>query len=189
MPGQQVPDRRRVPTSPASRPDAAGVQGGRDPAQGLAAGRLDLADNGRDVDGVAIGLGSIGNRSSNGRLAKVGLIAQPRPGRLLGRQCRASPLRNQVSLLLGQGSVEMEHERVRVGTQLGHDERHPLRHQAADERDITAQTIQLRHDHRAFRPSRRGQSGGEMRAPVQGIGALPDLYLDDLINDGVALMV
>jgi hypothetical protein len=136
--------------------------------------------------GVTIGLGSVGNRSQEGRLAHIGRIAQPRSGRLLRRQCRAGSLRDQVPLLLGQGGVEMEHEGIRVGPQLGHDERHPLRHQAADEGDVAAQAIQLGDDHRALRPPGCGQSGSEMGAAVQSIGTLARFDLDDFVDDGVA---
>ena len=41
--------------------------------------------------------------------------------------------------------VDVQHERIDVPAQRGDDERHPLRHQAGDERDVTAEPVELRH--------------------------------------------
>jgi hypothetical protein len=57
------------------------------------------------------------------------LVRLPQQGalRLLLRQRRAGPVGDHAPLFLGQGGVNVQHERARVGAQFGHDERHPLR--------------------------------------------------------------
>ena len=49
--------------------------------------------------------------------------------------CKASPgaLRDHAPFLLGQRRVDMEQERIGVGTKLGDDKRHPVCHQAGNE--------------------------------------------------------
>jgi hypothetical protein len=44
----------------------------------------------------------------------------------------------------------MQHERVNVGPELGDQERHPVGHQAADEVNIAAETIELGDDNCTF---------------------------------------
>ena len=51
-------------------------------------------------------------------------------------QCRLRPFRDQPALLLGQCRVEVQHEGIGVGPQVGDQERHPLRHQPGDEGDV-----------------------------------------------------
>ena len=57
-------------------------------------------------------------------------------------QSSPGALRDLGALLLGDRGVDVQHERVGVGD-LGDDERHALRHQGPDERDIAAQAIEL----------------------------------------------
>jgi hypothetical protein len=56
--------------------------------------------------------------------------------------------RDQSPLLLGQGGIDMQQERIGIGAQLGHDEGHPVLHQAGDVVDVPAQPIELGHDDR-----------------------------------------
>jgi hypothetical protein len=49
--------------------------------------------------------------------------------RLLGGQCHARPLADQRALFLGERGVDVQHERIDVGIQLGDDKRDVLRHQ------------------------------------------------------------
>jgi hypothetical protein len=46
-------------------------------------------------------------------------------------------IRDQPALLLGERCVEVEHEGIRIRTELSHDERHPLSHQTCNESNIT----------------------------------------------------
>ena len=59
------------------------------------------------------------------------------PCALAAREGGFRPLRDQPPLFLGEGSVQMEHERIGVSAQFGHNERHPLRHEAGHERHIS----------------------------------------------------
>ena len=73
-------------------------------------------------------------------LGQVGLVAHlarayHRPQGIL------SALGNELALFLAQCSEQVQHERVHVGAQLGHDERHAPGHQAADEHQVAAEPI------------------------------------------------
>jgi hypothetical protein len=57
--------------------------------------------------------------------------------------------------LLGQGSVDVQHERVGVGAKLDDDERHRMGHPAADTRHVTRQAARL-----------DGESAVVLRPPV-----------------------
>src|SRR5450631_182193 len=60
----------------------------------------------------------------------------------LGRcQRRLGTLRDQRALLLCQGRVDVQHERICVPTQRRDDERHLVRHKAGDEADVAGQPI------------------------------------------------
>ena len=76
----------------------------------------------------------------------------------------------------------MQHERVRIGAKLGDDERHPLCHQAGDERHVAGQAAQLGHHHRGLAFAGLRQRRGELRPAVQGVGALAGLDLDKLAD-------
>ena len=47
------------------------------------------------------------------------------------------------ALLFGQRGVDVQDERIDVPAQRADDERHPLRHQAGDERDVAAEPVEL----------------------------------------------
>ena len=51
-------------------------------------------------------------------------------------------------------------------------------HQAADEVNVAREPVELGDRHRASLPAAIGQSGGELRTPVEGVGALAGLDLD-----------
>jgi hypothetical protein len=99
----------------------------------------------------------------------------------------AGACRTHRALLLCQRREQVQDERVNVSAQLGHDELHPLGHQAADKMDIAAEAVQLGDDHRA--PATAGvlERGGELRAAVEGVRALACLDLDELAGDVEAL--
>ena len=59
--------------------------------------------------------------------------------------------RDHAALLLRQRCVEVQHERVGVGTQLRGDEGHPRGHQPGDEGDVAGEPIELGDDDGAAR--------------------------------------
>ena len=113
-------------------------------------------------------------------------IAELDAARLGGRERRLGALRDLGALLLGDGRVDVQHERVGV-RDLGHDERHALRHQAGDERDVAGQPVELGHDDRAPVGGRPLQRRLELRPALERIGALGGLDLGEGLGDVVAL--
>ena len=82
----------------------------------------------------------------------------------------------------------MQHERIGVAAEFGDDERHALRHQAGDERHITEQPVELRHQDAALGGARGGEGGRELRTAVQSISSFARFCLDELRDEGQALM-
>jgi hypothetical protein len=76
---------------------------------------------GQQPSGVLIGSGSCGE-AGLARVDDVGRVAQPPAGRLPDRQGGLGPLGDQPALLLREGGVEVEHERIRVAAEFGHNE-------------------------------------------------------------------
>jgi hypothetical protein len=75
-----------------------------------------------------------------------------------GLQRVARALAYHAPLLLGQGGVDVQHERVGIDTELGDDERHVMLHQTADVVHVAAQPIELRYQYWSaitFRPDQR----------------------------------
>lgn len=68
---------------------------------------------------------------------------EPLPFEPLGRERLSGSFRNEPALLLSQRRIEVEHEGVRIGPELGHDEGHPLGHQPGDKGDVARQTIEF----------------------------------------------
>jgi len=60
----------------------------------------------------------------------------------------------------------MQHERVRVSAEFGHDERHPLGHQASNKGNVPREPIQLGDDYAAFRSFGGCQGMGFMISPA-----------------------
>ena len=92
-------------------------------------------------------LGCLLPRFSRERLRSV-RIAELHTASLGGGKRRLRAFRDLGALLLGNGRIDVEHERVGV-RMLGHDERDGLRHQARDKGYITGEAIQLRHNNGA----------------------------------------
>ena len=80
----------------------------------------------------------------------------------------------------------MQHKRIGVASEFSDDERHPLRHQAGHKRHIAREPVELGHQDAAFGRARGGEGGCELRAPIERIGALAGLGLDELGDDGEA---
>ena len=81
----------------------------------------------------------------------------------------------------------MQHEGVGIAAEFGDDEWHPLGHQPGDEGHVAREPVQLRHHDAASRGLGRSQRGGELGTPVQRVGALAALGLDELGDEGEVL--
>ena len=105
------------------------------------------------------------------------------------REARAALVRSEIRRrsFSASAAIEVQHERIGIGTELGDDERNPLRHQPGNEGHIARQAIELRHDDRAFGLAGQGEGGCQLRPAVEGIRALAGLDLGELLDDGNAL--
>lgn len=70
-------------------------------------------------------------------------IAKLRALQLARGEGGSCALRDLAPLLLGKGRIEMEHERIGIGTQLSHDEVDTLSHQAGYERQVAGEAVEL----------------------------------------------
>jgi hypothetical protein len=86
-------------------------------------------------------------------------------------------------LYFSQRCIQVQHEGVGVGAELGYDEGNLVRHQAADEMHVARQTIQLRNNDRTLEAASISQGGGELRATIQRVGAFAGFDLDKLGDD------
>jgi hypothetical protein len=74
----------------------------------------------------------------------------------------------------------VQHEWIGIGTQLGHDEGHALRHQRGYKRHIAGKTLELGHYDRAPLYAASGQRCRQLRPAVERIGTFAGLDLDEL---------
>jgi hypothetical protein len=81
----------------------------------------------------------------------------------------------------------MQHKRISVSTQLGHDERHTLSHQSRDKGHIPRQSIELGNEYAALRYTGGSQSRGKLRPPIQGIATFAGFHLDVFAKERHAL--
>jgi hypothetical protein len=81
----------------------------------------------------------------------------------------------------------VEDEGVDIGAKLRDQERHLVSHKAADEVNITAQTVELRDGHVTPEFPCGGQGGLKLRTTVQSVRAFAGLYLHELAGDYEAL--
>jgi hypothetical protein len=82
--------------------------------------------------------------------------AQFRAPSLAGAQGGLGPVGNQPPLLLGEGGVEVQHERIGVCAQLSDEEWYALRHETGDEGDVARErerrsSLATMTGHRAWR--------------------------------------
>ena len=97
-------------------------------------------------------------------------------------------LGDQPALLLGERCVDVQHERIGVGAELGDDERRPVRHQPGDEMHVAGQPIELGDDDRrtlSLRAYERPRA--PCPAPALVIIPLPAFGLGERGADGEAL--
>jgi hypothetical protein len=103
-------------------------------------------------------------------------VAMPRPFRAaaISRSDLAPgglrPLGDHRALLLSQGGVQVQQERLDVGAQLGDEERRLLGHQPADEMHVTGQSIKLGDGDRGGPPVAASCRQEMRRAAVSAIG-------------------
>jgi hypothetical protein len=77
----------------------------------------------------------------------------------------------------------MQHEGIGVPSQFGNDEWHPLSHEAGDEGNVAREAIELRDQDAASGLPGGCQRSSELRAPIESVGTLASLGLDELGND------
>ena len=176
----------RSPCAAACGRNTAGIERPRDAAMRVNAARLYLADDRRDVPGEAIGFGLGAGHCALTHVVEA-RIAEHNTASLSGLQCLARTLRDQRPFLLGERRIEVQHERVGIGAQLGDHERHLVRHQAGDEMHIARQPVELRDGDGALALARLGERRDELWPAIQGVRALAGLDLGELGGDGEAL--
>jgi|SRR5882762_7249809 hypothetical protein len=74
----------------------------------------------------------------------------------------------------------MKHEGIGITAKLGDDEGHSLGHQAGHKGHVARQAVELGNNYAALRSLCRGQRCGQLRAPIQGVRALPAFGFDKL---------
>jgi hypothetical protein len=81
----------------------------------------------------------------------------------------------------------VQDERVHIRTKLGDYEWHSLCHQAGDEMDVAAQTVELGDGNGATTAASLGERGGKLRSALKRVRALAGLYFDEL-SDNLELL-
>ena len=81
----------------------------------------------------------------------------------------------------------MEHEWVRIGSQLSDDERDPLSQRTPGEVDVAVDPIELRDDDWTFQPADHLESRGKLWPALKRVSALASLDFGESIYDVVAL--
>ena len=81
-------------------------------------------------------------------------------------------LADHLALALGEGRVQVQHERLDVRPELGDDERDAVRHQAGNEMDVPAEAIELGNRDRAF-PVRRPSASAAASCGRRSIASAP----------------
>ena len=109
--------------SPASRrPNPSRIQDGSDAAHISDASFADSLDDRQGIGSEQLRILGLSLSAKRSRFCWIALIPQANSSSLLGRQGRACPLCNEPAFLLGQCSIEVQHERIGIDAQLGNDE-------------------------------------------------------------------
>ena len=66
----------------------------------------------------------------------------------------------------------MNHEWVRVSTEIGNDRWHALRYQSRGEGNVTGKPIEFGYDDRAYLPPSQGEGFRKLRPAIECIGAV-----------------
>jgi hypothetical protein len=77
----------------------------------------------------------------------------------------------------------VQHEWIRISSKLGHDEWHPLGHQAGNKGHVAREPIQLGHEDRTSLLPRCGQRCGKLGPSIEGVGSFAGLDLSELAYD------
>jgi hypothetical protein len=91
--------------------------------------------------------------------------------------------RDHTPLLLGQSGIEVQHERIGISTEFGHNERDALDHQASNEGNIARESVELRHNDRALELSGKGEGGCQLWASIKSIRVRSGFDLGELLDD------
>jgi hypothetical protein len=118
---------------------------------------------------------------------KVRWVSEPYAGGFLCPQRGLGSLSYQSALLFRQGSVQVKHERIGIPAEFGHDERHPLSHEAGNKGNVPGKPIQLGDDYAAFRSLGSCQGSGQLGSPVERVGSFAAFEFNELRNDGQTL--
>jgi hypothetical protein len=90
---------------------------------------------------------------------------------------------NHRSLLLCKRGEQMQDEGVHIRAKLGDNEWHPLCHQAGDEMNVAAQTVELGDGNGATTAASLRERGGKLWSAVKRVRALASLYFGELSDN------
>src|SRR4051812_32113740 len=121
-----------MPSLAASRSYPLPVKAARDRVQRDSSPMTQGFDHRQDVAGKLVSYSGLNLAPQPARFSDVPRVAEHSTIGLPCGQCRLSPLRDQTPLLFRKSRVEVEHERIGIATEFGHDEWHSLRHQAGN---------------------------------------------------------
>ena len=154
------------------RRDAAPVQGGGDLPTRLRARRPGPRGSPASRGGVRLGVALRRPGRWRGRRRAEGCRG-PVPG-LGGGERGLRALRDHRALLLGQGGVEVQEERLDVGAKIGTRNGVLCAIRPRNEVHVAREPVELGDGDRARLPvaAGPGQRGGELRAAVERVGAL-----------------
>src|SRR5262249_44499604 len=109
-------------------------------------------------------------------------IAQHHTASASTREGSFGSLRDQSPLLLSERSIDVKQEGTRLRAELSHDEGHALGHQTGNERDVTAEPIELSDDDRGLALLGRSECCGQLGPPLERVGPFPGLDLHELLS-------
>ena len=92
-------------------------------------------------------------------------------------------LADDAALAFCQRSEQVQQKRVGVGPELNGDERHLVHHEAGNKVHVAAQAVELGDHDRPLDLAGGPDGGGELGAPLQGVGPLAGFDLRVLLAD------
>lgn len=116
-------------------------------------------------------------------------ITQNDPTRLSLLEGLTGAGRDHFPLLFSKGGIDMEHEGIDPQPQFSDDEGHTLGHQAADEMDVSRQSIQLADQNGRLMLPRHRHRSQQSGPTIHRIAALACLDFDFLPNDRDIIVV
>lgn len=117
--------------------------------------RFQLLDSRDHLGSERSSLSGVGCLAFNLSIGKVRTVAQHYALSLFRSQGGFGALADHLALFLAQGCVEVQNERVNIGSQFSNDERYTASHQSRDERYITAEPVELGNDDGAVEADRK----------------------------------